>query len=350
MSRFGSSRQAASASGRNLPSFRALLWGGLALAWVVEALFLEAPDPIEHPLASHTKTGVSVSGAHLEPDKAGAANAVVNKSAGASPSRVVTCATNQTLIPAGVFSMGSSDGDEDEEPVHRVTLSEYCIDKTEVTVAAYRACVQAGHCRAGHATAQWGGQERSKQGSRFCNWGKDGLDQHPMNCVDWNQAAAYCAWTGGRLPTEAEWEFAARGEDGRKYPWGDQGPDSTRVNACGGECVAMAQTQLGELWVETYKGDDGWTATAPVGSFPKGGSPLGVLDMAGNVWEWTDDSYGRYTSAPATDPHPTSTDASPRVCRGGGWGNFLSPRVLATQRQWQLPVTRVGDLGFRCVR
>jgi sulfatase modifying factor 1 len=227
------------------------------------------------------------------------------------------CATNQIAIPGGTFWMGSEDGDSNEKPVHKVTLSPYCIDKTEVTVAAYRECVRAGECRPAST-------------SKFCTWGEAGHEQHPLNCVDWNQAKAYCEWMGGRLPTEAQWEFAARGNDGRKYPWGNENPSPSRLNMGGKQ--------------------DGWEATAPVGSYPLGASPFGVLDMAGNVWEWTADRYESYSAAPQKAPQGTQLSASLRVNRGGGWISTAPSRVRVAVRLWNDPSDRLNDLGFRCAR
>jgi formylglycine-generating enzyme required for sulfatase activity len=347
-------------------SFQMFFWGGLVLAWILHATLLDAPEPAEDP-AALSKAGTPAPGPKTKAVKASQLKKVggedstlpddeADKAALHPPapaSTIPICATNQTFISGGSFLMGSHDGDEDESPEHRVTLSEYCIDKTEVTVAAYRVCVQAGACSPGHKTAQRSGYAFGhwSQWSRFCHWGQGAeMDQHPMNCVDWKQAASYCAWSGGRLPTEAEWEYAARGESRRRYPWGDQEPSPALVNACGDECVAMAKQQLGETWARTYKGNDGWSTTAPVGSFPKGASPFGILDMAGNVWEWTSDSYAHYTGDAVTNPRQSPTEAAPRICRGGGWSNFLPARVQATQRYWHLPDTRIGDLGFRCAR
>jgi len=246
-----------------------------------------------------------------------------NPPAVATPPQVVSnCASNQRSIPGGTFWMGSEDGDSDEKPLHKVTLSPYCMDKTEVTVAAYRACVQAGECRS--ATAS----------NSLCSWGKAGMEQHPLNCVDWNEAKAYCEWTGGRLPTEAEWEFAARGNDGRKYPWGNKTP--TRELCWDGE-----GNDLG-------KGNR--HGTCPVGHYLADASPFGVLDMAGNVWEWTADSYDSYTPEAQRDPRRSRSDASPRVDRGGSWVDNDPSRVRATNRSWNDPGYRIFNLGFRCAR
>jgi formylglycine-generating enzyme required for sulfatase activity len=260
--------------------------------------------------------------------------------------------------------MGDSDLGDDSKPVHKVTLSPFCIDKTEVTVAAFRGCVQAGHCPPPSTTVEgWIGERtptgvkweditpRAKTiGSLFCIWGRSYRDQHPINCVDWKQASVYCEWTGGRLPTEAEWEYAARGSDGRKYPWGNEEPAAFRLNACGKECVSMAKRHLHEVWTQVYSGDDGWPATAPVGSYPEGASPFGVLDMAGNVWEWTADSAAPYSDEAVTNPQRSQPDASPRAIRGGGWKHVTRDWVRAAIRGWYDPRSRYEYLGFRCAR
>jgi sulfatase modifying factor 1 len=259
------------------------------------------------------------------------------------------CAANQVPIPGGTFWMGDQ---ELAKPVHKVTLSPFCIDKTEVTVAAFGACVQAGDCQPPSATVDWKDikPEIKTKWSQFCTWAKTGLDQHPINCVDWKQATAYCEWTGGRLPTEAEWEYAARGNDGRQYPWGNEPPDAKRLNACGSECASMGKQRFDATWTTMYTGDDGWPATAPVGSYPKGASPFGVLDMAGNVWEWTADSFADYSDEAVTNPQRSRPDASPHVFRGGCWDNSVSAWVRAAIRGRIDPASRIYSQGFRCAR
>jgi sulfatase modifying factor 1 len=256
-----------------------------------------------------------------------------------APQPVRGCTGDQVAIPGGTFWMGDPDY---AKPVHKVTLSAYCIDKTEVTVAAFRACVQDGGCPPPSATVDWKDikPEEKAKWRQYCTWGKRGLDQHPINCVDCNQATTYCEWTGGRLPTEAEWEYAARGKDGRIYPWGNQRPDATKLNACGGECSPL----------HMYPGNDGWPATAPVGSYPEGASPFGVLDMAGNVWEWTADSFGDYSGEPSTNPQRSRRDESLRVFRGGSWTNVEPTWVRAGYRNKRDPGSRTMIIGFRCAR
>lgn len=233
----------------------------------------------------------------------------------------LTCLGSQTLIRGNHFTMGSmaGAGDADEEPSHPVTLSPYCIDVTEVTVAAYSRCVMAGRCTAPDT-------------GPGCNWDAPSRSNHPINCVDWSQAQAYCQWVGttpsllGRLPTEAEWEFGARGTDGRIYPWKDLPPS----------------TQL------CWSGDIDRLSTCPVTDHPAGVSPFQLFDMAGNVWEWVQDAYGPYPGGPVTDP--LGGNASDRVYRGGGFDLADPLAYRATNRAAGPPAHRYPTLGFRCVR
>lgn len=249
-------------------------------------------------------------------------------------------------VPAGRFQMGSPDGvgNRDEHPQHDVTLSAYCIDKTEVTAKAYAACVAAEGCSSALLTVNSDEfqADEVKLYSRFCNRA-DKRPDHPINCVDWNQATAYCTWRRKRLPTEVEWEYAARGNDGRVYPWGNEAPGAKRLNACGSECAAMGMRILHQGGAKMYDASDGWETTAPVGSFPDGASPFGALDMAGNVWEWTADWYVSYAAAAGAIPR----DAF-RVNRGGGWMNEGASDVRAAVRYPDPPSVRDINLGFRC--
>jgi formylglycine-generating enzyme required for sulfatase activity len=228
-------------------------------------------------------------------------------------------------VPAGEFWMGcnadvDSSCDSGEKPGHKVYLEEYYIDTTEVTVAAYGACVKAGKCTAPDTGAH-------------CNWGTSGREQHPINCVDWTQAWAYCEYVGKRLPTEAEWEKAARGTDGRVYPWGNERATCGRavMNDGGDGC--------------------GKNSTWPVGSKPSGVSPYGAQDMSGNVREWVSDWYDSsyYGSSPSRSPSGPS-GGSVRVYRGGRWDYFGAEFQRASGRIGSTPGDRDSGLGFRCAR
>ena len=223
-------------------------------------------------------------------------------------------------VPTGDFSMGFNDGGTDEKPAHMVSLDAYWIDRTEVTNGMYALCVQAGTCRPPKSLS-------SRTRSDY--YGNSQYADYPVIQVDWNSARTYCLWAGRRLPTEAEWEKAARGTDGRGYPWGNTTATCSRANywdffsACVGD-------------------------TSAVGSYPSGASPYGALDMAGNVWEWVADWYGEtyYVNSPSSNPQgPVS--GTYRILRGGSW-YFDGARASSTYRYRYSPDLRGDSIGFRC--
>ncbi len=214
-------------------------------------------------------------------------------------------------VPAGEFLMGSPEADTDEHPQHSVTLDGYWIMSTEVTNAQYGRCVDAGAC------------EPPADGNR--RYSDAQYAQLPAAGVTWFQAQAYAAWVGGRLPTEAQWEKACRGTDGRTYPWGNQNPTRDLLN--------YGETGLGT-----------WSA---VGSYPSGASPYGALDMAGNVWEWTSSSYAQYPYDPK-DGREDPESSEGRVLRGGSF-DVSALSVRCANRNYNLPDDRSDYIGFRVV-
>jgi formylglycine-generating enzyme required for sulfatase activity len=261
-----------------------------------------------------------------------------------------SCPAEMVRIAGGKFFMGSDDGNADEKPAHQVTLSPFCIDRKEVTAGEFEACSSIGECKRAPVEVDWKDitPRQVKVYSTFCNARRPERADHPINCVDFERAARYCAYRGKRLPTEAEWEFAARGSDGRKYPWGDEEPDAKRLNACGAECVAWG-AKHGEPMRALYTANDGWEGTAPVGSFPDGASPFGLLDVVGNVWEWTSDWDGSYGKDPAVDPTGPASGTR-RVVRGGAFNGGFASWVRPTQRYSDRPETQSHAYGFRCAR
>ncbi len=222
------------------------------------------------------------------------------------------------LIPAGEFIMGSSEDERDdgEHPQHKVYLDAFYIDKYEVTNAQYKRFMEAtGH----NAPSYWGDE----------NYNQPNL---PVTGVSWHDAVAYAKWAKKRLPTEAEWEKAARGTDGREYPWGNEWVDS-RCN--------------------TKISDDGYGVLAPVGSFPGDISPYGVIDMAGNVSEWVHDWSDRdyYSRSPKRNPKGPE-EGIMRTLRGGNWDNAIEHHMRCATRDADLPVPSGWNLrmGFRCAR
>ena len=255
-----------------------------------------------------------------------------------------TCPSGTVLIRGATFPMGSAADDEtpsDETPIHRVAVRSFCLDVTEVTVGAYTACAD---CEPLPLEVELEGLTPRGRAfdSPFCN--RPEARDHPVNCVDWHQARAYCKAQGRRLPTEAEWELAARGEEARPFPWGDAPPSALRLNACGGECSRMLTARREAVgkgpWPSMYGEDDGAPATSPVGRYPDGATPAGVLDLAGNVWEWTESPYCPYGKDDCGESH--------RVLRGGGWDTTESQYVRSAHRLSSAPSARGRSIGFRC--
>jgi formylglycine-generating enzyme required for sulfatase activity len=259
------------------------------------------------------------------------------------PVAATACPAEMAMLAAGEFEMGApmGRGNPNELPVHRVAVGAFCIDRTETTAASYAACAAAGSCRPAGSAVSWPNLRASDQAfSAFCNGPRAGHEQHPANCVSWADAAAYCRWAGKRLPSEVEWEFAARGAAGRVFPWGDAAPDPLRANGCGVECAGALSSLTGDAVSPLYGSSDGFADTAPVGSFPAGASPEGVQDLAGNVWEWTSSWYGPYPEV--------ASSGTDRVYRGGAW-NYGDPSQLRGARRGHFdPDTVSHAIGFRC--
>jgi len=270
------------------------------------------------------------------------------------------------MIPAGVLTMGSSDLDldvavnlckrdtpkphtckrrwyEDESPRTQITMRAYAMHRTEVTVTDYMRCYDQGQCAA---------PVQHHSDDPAFNWGAADRLDHPINGVTRAQAATYCTWAGGRLPTEAEWEYGARGATTRRFPWGNTPPGMTSPGL--GNFADESLLKLDPKLARCLRGlNDGFAHTSPVGLFKDGISPFGLLDMAGNVWEWTADGYGPYG---ARDPHTPfagepdrNVGAAKGVARGGGYDRIGSA-VRSTIRWVVDPEKNMPALGFRCVK
>jgi formylglycine-generating enzyme required for sulfatase activity/serine/threonine protein kinase len=274
----------------------------------------------------------------------------------AAPAPPPRCPEGMVLIAGGKFFMGSDNVDNralaSARPAHQVKVADFCLDLREVTVAEHEACSTRGECKRAFRDSMWpqGGtgrkawEEARAAYSPLCNTGQAGRESHPVNCVTWEQAAGYCERAGKRLPGEAEWEFAARGSDGRAYPWGDEVPDARHLNGCGQECATWRKgAGLPEVPL-LYASDDGHPGTAPVGSFPAGKTQAGLLDMVGNVFEWTADDFRPYPGAPADTPAP----AGMKVIRGGAFNSSQAEHAEPALRFPQDATAHVHAVGFRC--
>ncbi len=239
-------------------------------------------------------------------------------------------------IPAGKFMMGSSDGEPDEAPVHETYLDAFWIDQTEITNARYALCVEAGSCRPP--------MEKSSY-KRVDYFGNNRYADYPVIMIDWSMANAYCEWAGARLPTEAEWEKAARGENSLIYPWGNDWDVRMKRR------LNFADKNNPETTSDPTV-DDGYGDTAPVGSYPAGKSPYGIYDLAGNVWEWVTDWYDPlyYRDSPARNPLGPTKATARRVLRGGSWVAANQNVFHTSNRNGLEPSKFSSSIGFRCAR
>ena len=222
---------------------------------------------------------------------------------------------SMAVVPAGEFMMGSPTGDSDEQPAHKVYVETFSMDKYEVTVGQYAAFLQA---KGIDPPSDWKTMNQSAHQKR------------PVANVDWADAFAFCKWAGKRLPTEAEWEKAARGTDDRLYPWGNEAPTPLHANF----------------------GKSDWNnhgVLAPIGTFEAGKSPYGMYDMAGNVWEWVNDwyDYNYYKASPSQNPAGPSSGGT-KVIRGGAWNS--NPRAMRSANRSLISPTDQGLNGFRCAK
>ncbi|MEW5868793.1 MAG: bifunctional serine/threonine-protein kinase/formylglycine-generating enzyme family protein [Chloroflexota bacterium] len=296
----------------------AIIGGGwLAYPYIMERLATPTPTPTatatHTPVPTNTPTPVTPTATFtpaVTPTPAGLAQRIFDD-----------FGVPMVLVESGPFLMGSAYGAMDEAPEHFVTLDTYYIDQYEVTNTRYAECVNAGRC-----------EPPTNQGSVSHPSYYDNAEfaNYPVIYVSWPMAQAYCEWRGARLPTEAEWEKAARGTDGRPFPWGEAEPDCTYANFWGGpSCIG----DVGE-----------------VGQYDQGASPYNIFDMAGNVWEWVSDWYSDQYYANSPESNPRGPDSGQhRVLRGGAWSLEMMS-IRTTVRGRNLPNKGYNYVGLRCVR
>jgi eukaryotic-like serine/threonine-protein kinase len=270
---------------------------------LVQAPTEDIPTPTEEPSATPEPTESATS-------TASAPSSEITDDKGAE----------MVLIEAGNFTMGSTKGDLDERPIHSVYLNAYYIDKFEVTNALYQACANSGTCKPPvHADSF----------TRSSYFGNPTYDDYPVVYVDWNMAKTYCEWRGAQLPTEAQWEKAARGTEEPTYPWG-RGVDCQKANYTNGHNACVG-------------------GTSKVGIYEGGKSPYGVYDMAGNVWEWVADWYSATYYTGSLSSNPSGPDSGrAHILRGGSWSGDEAD-LRSSNRLNYAPSYNNFDIGFRCV-
>ncbi|MBN1310797.1 MAG: SUMF1/EgtB/PvdO family nonheme iron enzyme [Anaerolineae bacterium] len=248
---------------------------------------------------------------------------------------IIQAGVSMVYVTGGTFMMGNDAGGV-ASPVHEVILSPFFIDTYEVTNQLWAACVDAGACSEPGSTGSYTGEPY---------YGVEAFEDYPVIYVSWFDADAYCHWRGARLPTEAEWEMAARWDPSADaslvYPWGNDW-DRANLNYCDSSCAYVDPGFVDP----TY--DDGWPQMAPVGSFPGGVSPFGAFDMAGNVTEWVADWYSSsyYAVSPAKNPTGPSTGTTKGV-RGGAWSLNQALTTGSVRARFD-PLTKSAAIGFRC--
>jgi formylglycine-generating enzyme required for sulfatase activity len=257
----------------------------------------------------------------------------------ATPEPIIDESTGASMvfIPGGIFQMGGNDeaDDDDMQPLHRVSLDPYFIDLTEVTNGQYATCVDAGVCTP---------PQSPNATYHPTYYGDENYTDYPVIFVNWNQAQQFCDWRGGRLPTEAEWEFAAgyriAAAEKTTFPWGNVMPEAV-ANFCDANCSRD---------VRDPNYDDQFADTAPVTAFEAGRSPFGLYNMSGNVMEWVFDWYDPDYYAESTEINPSGPlQGTARVLRGGSWYNTLESLEVSRRGSYVPEVAR-ATLGFRCAR
>lgn len=249
------------------------------------------------------------------------------------------CPDGMVHLAGGAATEGSDrkpeEGELDERPVRKLDVTAFCLDKTEVIAGAYASCVDAGGCtKAMEKDPPYAWTEQF-------TWGKADRKQHPINGVSFAQAQAHCKHVGKRLPTETEWELAARGAQNRPHPWGDAPPSAKLLNSCDTSCRAEGKKHS-LAWVAMFEENDTFPYTAPVGSFPAGATPEGIVDLEGNVREWTE-------GIPCPHDKPACGKKA-NVVRGLSWLEQFKGEVRTTARYGHALGTAYASTGFRCAK